>query len=295
MPDDGQARRAGRRLSRRVVWFVAAALVALLLEGILVVTALVSPATGSRIGRQVSRGVGAAVRVWEGSNGSPGIPGRVAGAARTMWRDFFVPLWAVPSRPKAPSAFARCVSCHPDYGSLRRFATTYMDHPRHAQLGLSCSACHTDVEHPDPAPPAEALCRRCHEEVDRAGACKLCHPPGSLPHFYSLGMPRGGPVICATCHRPASFPGASKPLVKLREMSGRDRSVCAPCHAADACERCHPSGHSPGWQAGHGATVRQGGQETCLSCHTGTWCADRCHATGTARPRRRPLPQAAGP
>jgi hypothetical protein len=133
--------------------------------------------------------------------------------------------------------------------------------------------------------------------VDEQGSCGLCHPPASLPHFYLLGAPRDGLPDCVMCHPRGSFDTtADERLVDVGAFDGSHRKQCASCHADSACESCHAVAHPSDWLTTHGDDVAYGGPSDCGSCHTGTWCADRCHAVTSTNPLRpRPLPTGGGP
>lgn len=262
---------------RRLVLMMATIFVLVIAEGILVATVFLVPS--ARGGMQ--RAVASATEAWSGTEERPGIPVRLATSARGAYRAWIAPLWA--SRPTTgpPAEFADCLSCHPDYASKQRFSATYMNHPLHAQLGVACADCHEDVTHPDPLLPAERSCEGCHDEVTStdSGDCVLCHPPGSLPHYYLLGMAREGPVTCGTCHPTATLTGThAKPLVPERHFDGSDPELCASCHPSFTCERCHADRHPEDWGEIHGRSVADGGEGGCFRCHAGNWCADRCHS-----------------
>lgn len=269
---------------RRVAWAVGVLAVFLLAEIIVVVAVVVSPAATGEARKVVA---GAAQR-WNGTRRAPGLRDRIVdGVSGTAhrWAALLTGASARPSSRPRRDEFTSCVGCHPDYASTRRFRTTYFDHPRHDQLGVTCGRCHTDNDHPDPAVPAETVCASCHSEVRRGDACRTCHPPGSLPHFSLLGYPRGGEVRCTTCHA-KGIPGAGPPraLVRLPALDGRDRSVCTTCHQATDCARCHGAPHPTGWLVDHPIRALDQGTDACIGCHSLNYCSDRCHAGQAAPP-----------
>ncbi len=270
---------------------VAIVLALLLAEGALVVAVFVSPSAGDRL-----EGLAAsAERIWSGAEGRPGLRDRAIAAARRSYQDWIAPLWEGPRTPSPRPDFAACVDCHPDYAKERRFGV-YMDHPLHAELGVACVDCHPETPHPSPPLPQESVCADCHPEVRDAKACGTCHPPGSLPHFYLLGADREAAVRCDVCHPKDVFTArGEEPLVPHEDLTGRDRATCLACHQETTCERCHGEPHPTGWLGSHGEGVAQTGSSTCDTCHTGTWCADRCHAVTPTNPfSPRPLPSPGG-
>lgn len=279
---------SGRRRGRRALTVMMAIVLLLLLaEGALVATIFVSPSTADRL-----RGVvGDVERAWNGSKGEPGLRTKMARGVSGTFHEWVTPLWETPKGPD-DSADQGCPSCHRGYAAKRRFTSVYMDHPRHAELGLACADCHPETTHPNPPPPEEAVCARCHREVRDRNKCILCHPPASLPHFYLLGAPREGAVECDSCHRRDSFTrDGGRPLVHLPAMDGTDQQTCESCHPKATCTSCHGEPHPEGWGTSHGAVIGFAGESSCFQCHTSTYCADRCHSVTSTLPfYRRPLP-----
>jgi hypothetical protein len=258
-------------------------------EVALVVAVFVSPSAGDKLGTIAT----AADRAWNGSKASPGIEDRVSGAVHRGYRDWVQAMWEEPATPKSDTEFTRCVKCHGDYAEKRRYSAVYMNHPLHAEIGVACATCHEQNAHPDPVRPAEKTCEGCHAEVRTEGACTLCHPPASLPHFALLGAPRDRVVECSVCHPRGAFTStADTPLVHVGHFDGADRQACTQCHEASTCRQCHAEDHPSGWIGTHGAAVGED-PSPCYRCHTGDWCTTRCHAvTPTAPFVPQPLPSA---
>jgi len=290
----GQRKKKRRRGSRRLT--VLAIIVALLVlaEGALVASVFLVPGSTERF-REV---VADAERLWTGSEDSPGIPDRVGGAVTNIYRAWVETMWVVPRPEGDDETFQRCVSCHEDYATKRRFSSVYMDHPLHAQLDVACETCHRDITHPSPLRVEERVCSTCHGEVQERGQCMVCHPPASLPHFYLLGAPREGPVQCDACHPKDAFESTSAThrLVHAEPFDGSNRKQCLSCHDTTTCESCHQERHPANWRSSHGAGVAWGGAVTCYACHTVNWCSDSCHAATPSNPiGPKPLPRGDSP
>jgi hypothetical protein len=269
-----------RRRSRALV--VVGSLVTLLIvgEAALVVAVFVSPSAGEHL-RSVAA---SADRTWNGTKHREGVSSRIAGAVHRGYQDWIESMWTSPSNPAPDTEFARCVKCHSDYAQKRSFTSVYMNHPLHAQLGVACSMCHQQNQHPDPMRPTEDTCKACHAEVTSQGGCTLCHPPASLPHFYLLGAPRDRVVECTVCHPKSSFTStATTPLVHVGHFDGSEPGECTACHETSTCRQCHATTHPPGWVSQHGAVVGED-PTPCYRCHTGDWCASRCHAVTPTNP-----------
>ncbi len=283
------------------VGLIVAVVVLLVLEGGLVAGVFLSPSFGSKLEAKVA----AVDRAWSGTKGHPGLRTRIADGFRSAYDGWIAPMFSSSIPAKGSDAYAGCVKCHKDYASQRQFSTVYMDHPLHAQLGVSCNTCHPDTQHPSPPLPLESVCAKCHQQVNTKGQCDLCHPPASLPHFYQLGAPRQGPVQCSTCHPNKVLPtNATTPLVHIADFTGNRRTICLQCHTVSNCEYCHQtitpvpgSPHPSNWLAIHPqAADPYGGQNDCYTCHTMEWCADKCHAvTNGQAPPLLPLPSASPP
>ena len=244
----------------------------LLAEAVLLTAVFVSPGLSG----QLAQAVADAKTRWEGAPGSPGISDKIDESADRLYDKWITPLWSLGTSPRGNAEFTACVDCHNDYASRRRFSAVYMNHPLHAQVGVVCATCHTANAHPKPALPEEATCEECHQEVQQKGQCGLCHPPASLPHFYLLGEPRDTAVQCETCHRRGVYPTANDRLVHVGRFSGSPDKACKSWHSTTTCRACHAEQHPADWVGTHGATGEEGAT-TCYECHTGNWCASRCH------------------
>ncbi|MEN8113311.1 MAG: hypothetical protein ABFS21_02890 [Actinomycetota bacterium] len=272
---------------KRIVWLAGFVVALLLVEGFIVGAVVISPSARESIS-------GASVRVgqaWAGDGETPGFAERVSTSAGDVYDEWIVPLWSVGEVTKGEAAFSKCITCHTDYADRRLFDDVYMNHPVHDAAGLSCDACHTDVAHPKPLPPEEEVCAGCHDEVNESGECRLCHSPGSLPHFYMLDLPRTGYVDCAICHLEDSFtPINDHHLSGAMGFDGSDLDECTACHSETACQQCHADEHPDDWLDIHGRGVAYQGQGKCQVCHTGSTCT-ACHASTSINPfQKKPLP-----
>jgi hypothetical protein len=285
-----------KKRRRHGIAIVIALVVALLLvESAVVVGVFVSPHAADRL-----RGVAAsAERRWNGTGGEPGLRTRTAQTLAESYRSWIEPLWGgggAAARPAETTDFSACVTCHRSYAKTRRFPSVYMNHPLHAEIGVACETCHPQNAHPNPPRPTEQSCATCHDVTDRT-TCISCHPPGSLPHFYLLGAPKGEATDCTTCHPTDSF-GTHSQVPKVSGwFNGSDPTYCRQCHSVQAaqgpsCVTCHRQPpHPPNWLSVHGVEAGQGGLNDCYTCHTGTWCGTRCHSVTPSNPTiKQPLP-----
>lgn len=276
-----------RRRPRGLVLLIVVIVGLLIVEAGLVVAVFVSPTAGAKL-EQIAA---SADRAWNGTDDDPGLRTRTARAANGLYDSWIVPLWKGPEPTDPDPAFTACVECHPDYSTQRKF-TVYMDHPLHAEIGVECATCHPANPHPRPPRPQEAVCAECHTEVQDKESCGVCHPPGSLPHFYLFGASRSSIVRCDVCHPKGMFATrATEPQVHLEDLTGANVETCLSCHEDATCTRCHGEPHPPDWLTIHGEPVGYDGAGSCARCHTTTWCADRCHAVTQTNPFvPRPLP-----
>lgn len=223
--------------------------------------------------------------LWLGSETETGNFALLSDAATDFYQAWIRPVFAAPSRAGVASDFVECVGCHMGYASTTRFSTVLMDHPLHAGLGINCDFCHTDVAHPLPLPPSEAVCAGCHEETsayDDPSACAQCHPPGRLTHYQLAGIRESGAVDCNTCHLPGTLGGdGSGSLIGHHRFDGADSTICVECHEPTDCAACHSIDHPDDWITVHGPDVAFGSQATCNRCHSSQWCAGACHDAGT--------------
>lgn len=294
---DEQPRKRGT-----VLLLIMAVVIVLLLiaEGILVTVVSVSPGASEALSERVE----GLKRAWEGEDGEPGIPDRFKASMRDFYDNQIRPLWAMPEPDSVEPTFAKCRACHEDFESKVRFTHVYMDHPVHEQAGVSCAVCHTQVAHPNPLRPSEATCQSCHEEeVTQKGKCDMCHPPGSLPHFFLLGAPRDRSIECTTCHTEATFTDRKGERLVRPALYGQDPAKCLSCHQDSWCTNCHTkkrdedgvpvSPHPDSWSRSHGPIGDLSTVE-CARCHftVTTWCFYRCHGQTqwTSYPKQ-PMPK----
>jgi hypothetical protein len=264
----------------------------LVVEVVVVGAVLVSPGARDAVSITVARALDAV----HGNEELASLPARANDRLQGAYAGWIEPLYATPTMSETVDTFGGCVSCHEDIATARRFGDLYMDHPVHAELGVRCATCHVEVTHPSPPAPEEGVCVDCHaEDVQTGGDCALCHAPGALPHFLLLGAPRDGMVACETCHTPGSLEGATaREHVVVGAFDGSSSEDCASCHKPATCESCHEPGHPPDWLTAHGGAADDAGTAACIDCHTGSWCADSCHAVTPTSPfEPRPLPEGA--
>ena len=277
---------------KRLIWLVAVVMALLFIEGALVAAVVISPTA-----REDLTGVSASIsNTWTGDDVTPGVAEWVSTGISGTYREWVTPLWSTGAVAVGEPVFSKCVSCHTDYGERRSFNTVYMNHPVHDELGLSCDTCHTDVAHPGPLPPEEKVCAGCHDEVSETGQCQLCHPPGSLAHFYLMDMPRSGYVDCNTCHLPGLFTSeGDHHLVGETVFDGSVPAECVDCHSATTCQQCHAEEHPDDWPSIHGAGVSHEGKGSCQVCHSGQTCS-ACHSDTATNPfQQKPLPTGGHP
>ena len=223
--------------------------------------------------------------VWSGSETRAGNFAVLGDAVEEFYQTWLRPLGGPPPVETAPAEFGGCVECHSSYASKTRFSTVLMDHPLHAELGVPCATCHTDVAHPLPLPPSEDVCTECHDETTRAGdpaACALCHPAGRLTHYQIAGLRGSAAVDCNTCHLPGTLGGeALGELIEHHRFDGADSAICVECHEPSDCAACHSADHPDDWITQHGPDVAYSSQASCNRCHSSQWCTGACHDAGT--------------
>lgn len=284
---DGKRRNTGPLILAILIVLLLAA------EAAVLIAVFASPETS----KSLSNKLGEMQAAWEGTEQSPGVKERTSKELNQFYDEQIKTLWSAPTPGPTEPTFAKCVSCHPNYMTDRRFNNVYMNHPLHDQQGMECADCHTMVQHPNPTSPTEKVCQECHEQVSQKNSCDYCHFPGSLPHFYLLGYPRNSAVDCSTCHPKDSFKGSDpQHLVHPGEFLGGQKQECLGCHefktsndyTKPACLDCHAMDHPPDWVHTHGIAtgVAFEGQGECAGCHpTPNWCATQCH------PYESPAPQ----
>ena len=133
----------------------------------------------------------------------------------------------------------------------------------HGALGLSCSACHQDMEFPHPEEP-RATCSPCHSRTETSFAESL--------HGYALA--RGNPraPTCSSCHGthrilPSSDPSSATHKVRLP-------NTCAECHGqsgllTDQLVRLPQSFQQFAMSVhGQGTTRGVAAAASCADCHS---------------------------
>jgi hypothetical protein len=203
---------------------------------------------------------------------------------------------------------AAAVSAAPPARPARKFS-----HDAHVGRGMTCESCHGNPRIMEPAIPAKAECRRCHETAADYTDCGTCHAEserrlpvshdGGWVHRHGVNA-RVDEASCETCHtqgqcedchsgdnvRPRSH-GLNYVFAHANEARGNEL-VCGTCHdEREFCSSCHvaervlPRSHSRvDWvridDGGTHADEARFDIESCMSCHEGgassPICAD-CH------------------
>ena len=272
-----------RRRRRGLVVLLSVIVVVLLAEAGLVVAVFVSPSAGERLESAAT----SARRAWGGTEGEPGVRTRSAQAAERWFDAWIAPLWRGPEEPQAEPEFTACVDCHEDYATTRRFGV-YMNHPLHAEIGVRCETCHPTNPHPSPPRPREAVCEEVTRRSVRRTSAATATRRDRCRISTSWARRRGASVRCDVCPKDAFDAAATEPLIDVGAFGGQDAGACRSCHEDTTCESCHDNGHPVGWATTHGAYALGA---DCSTCHTVTWCADRCHAVTSVNPLQpKPLP-----
>lgn len=211
-----------------------------------------------------------------------------------------------PNRPVTPSAGVfidheaheeagvRCAQCH------NRIAHTEDG----LKLRLAGNRQHEDFMSMEGC----ARCHRLDNEAKAPGKCAVCHPKSFElkpdnhldAGFYDRGGRRDGHAkmakadseYCSMCHETAAFcdpcHGMAMPhpaeFEKNHAAQGRRQlTTCWRCHDEgvkpdEFCNLCHHPGASPkkSWIAQHFLKVQAEGTESCMGCHTPSYCA-KCH------------------
>jgi len=169
-------------------------------------------------------------------------------------------------------------------------------HKKHAENGVACTDCHTDVTASrlatDPLLPKMTVCATCHEDQTK-NDCTYCHIGKDttayhpfrqarfdllFPHASHVGEQK---VACETCHA-----GLDKDETgELRHLPGM--ATCNTCHndvkAPNNCERCHtnfaalrPESHNRNDFVREHKFQARLDDAKCARCHTQESCID-CH------------------
>ena len=262
--------------------FVGTVVVLIVLEAVVVATVVLVPDARLTLTQAASD----TAAIWLGSEERQGNFEVFTGGFNDFYAGWLQPLAGPPATGQAADdTFSECIACHSDYSSKTKFTTVLMDHPLHAELGVGCGECHTDIAHPLPLPPSETVCAGCHPETNpdnETRECALCHSPGTLTHYQEAGIRESSAVDCNTCHLPGSLGGtATHSLIQEHRFNGEDEAICMNCHQSADCGECHGVDHPDDWISEHGPDVLFGSTATCNNCHSGQWCAGACHDAGT--------------
>lgn len=211
-----------------------------------------------------------------------------------------VALSAISSRPEAsPIDSRRCESCHDEVldgvvtsGSIR------VSHEQIAEGGAPCTSCHADIGHGADGSARRSVmneCIYCHDNKKAPGACSTCHV-GDIGkatlerrRFSRIKLPK---PTCSGCHSEESCDechglrmphpaGFGDP--KLHARGGafqKGRQSCYRCHTWNDCDRCHTSldgGHGPTWPQQHQQYSWADGDGHCRACHKPENFCAVCH------------------
>ena len=207
------------------------------------------------------------------------------------------------SAPARPEDGDVCLECHGDPGFWEGGdRDLYVDKDRfslsvHGRAGVSCTACHQDLEGTEDFPHAERLkeadCSLCHEDEvaaleesvhgrkaegeARVARCRDCHGEHYiLPKDNPLSMVYRAnlPLNCSKCHsqeeseQTGEFAPSGAVKSYLGSVHGKAlmekgliiSAVCVDCHGSHAIR---PSSSS------ESLVSRENGPGTCGKCHTG--------------------------
>jgi hypothetical protein len=170
-------------------------------------------------------------------------------------------------------------------------------HAIHAENGLECTDCHTQVPTStsgmDDLLPGMDTCGQCHDVEDEE-KCGMCHLNAEEPAGYTT-TPRVAQLFphevhvkaglaCSKCHLSGGGPEPAIPemsLCRTCHATASGFNDCGTCHAAG--EERRPASHTPQWLSTHGLEAGMN-VEQCETCHTQGDCQD-CHAGDNVRPR----------
>ncbi len=176
----------------------------------------------------------------------------------------------------------RCADCHGTLMDKKLKQVPELTHKEKVRIrdqahhwGLSCTACHSDMDPKTPPPSHSQNWTRRHGTMGSQpdNACGVCHSKES----------------CRDCHQ-VTLPSSHNNLWRLKThgiQAAWDRGRCLVCHEQDSCTTCHestrPQSHTAGWDKNH-----------CNNCHpsksTGTGCT-LCHGDAL---ESHPNPHSAG-
>ena len=164
--------------------------------------------------------------------------------------------------------FASVLSEGGEFRFARRWRTrdALPAHPRHAQAGVGCSACHgepTDLPFVKPkSVPLMALCMACHEERKAPRECATCHREIRDPQHLAIVLDHAEEQRgCLDCHNPAD-----RDTVRLANGSElpfeQSYLLCGQCHGPKLRDwRLGLHGKRTGSWSGHKKYL------LCVHCH----------------------------
>jgi hypothetical protein len=141
---------------------------------------------------------------------------------------------------------------------VKNNSSMVFSHTLHLEMEIECLTCHEGIENSEndlnSHLPSMNVCEECHEEVNEAGSCSMCHPdlaikPDSLHErstnlTFSHKLHVEMDVECNVCHPDARTSlKSSEILIPLNPFQNNEHTgLCAVCHepeSPDDCLICH--------------------------------------------------------
>jgi hypothetical protein len=185
----------------------------------------------------------------------------------------FLNAWSGAQAGEAPEVNTRCLACHGEKGSVKKFPdgdfiSTYVDKKALEQSvhgGLLCAECHKEFSgqnHPD-----RAFRNKLQYRIKESSGCRDCHPEATLKsravhEVLFQKEDSGEAVICANCHSAHA----------VTPISGGNVSKAEETY----CLRCHANEKRMVFKSGEHVSVRVRIKELKNSPHKNVGCSD-CH------------------
>jgi len=172
---------------------------------------------------------------------------------------------------------AECTVCHKDpdnavpYPRITAYVA-HFPHAKHTSQNLDCATCHSGVATSenifDKHLPAMATCTYCHNDMEQADYCYVCHTTREdlTPKDHRLDW------------------------VKAHGVASQTSDDCKMCHVDNQCLDCHQQDnldhkvHPLNFRHNHSLWAK-GNKDNCYTCHEElSYCVD-CHRAEFVMPR----------
>lgn len=200
------------------------------------------------------------------------------------------------STPESPhGAESNCMMCHsnPNFHGIFKDGdsvsltvdTSELKKSVHAEAGLTCEACHSNISAYPHTEKEQVTCTTCHPQMGGGEETQYAALTVKMPYEDKRAMVLDINEKCYTCHEEENKNTEGSAHKKVFESGNTEAPMCVDCHGGhdtikpgtprtvivDICGKCHESVYTSYKVSVHGETLYKdpinADVPTCISCH----------------------------